>query len=172
MPQSNTLQVTSVGLGLSSFSIVMTNILLPYIASQSGSFSITLYYNSKKVATVTTGVVIQPYCTSPCKACNVTKVKCLSCLPTPNTLVFYNPTSFVCLSVCPGGTFPDGSNVCQPCVAPCSTCTDAVICLSCLNNTWLSSQSCVNPCPDMFYNGSNGICQACVDPCNKCKSQT
>lgn len=150
----------------------MTNILLPYIASQSGSFSITFSYNSDKVATISTGVVIQPYCTSPCKACSVTKTKCLSCMPSPNFLIFYNPTSFICSSICPDGTYPDGSNICQTCVSPCLTCTDAINCASCVNNTWLSGQSCVTACPDKYYKGSNGVCIACVDPCDKCQSQT
>lgn len=145
-------------MGLTSFSIVMTNILLPYIATQSDSFSITLHYNTKKVATVSTGVVILPFCTSPCKACSVTRTKCLSCLPNPNTLIFYNPTSFLCLNVCPDGTYPDASNICQSCISPCSTCTDAAICLSCVSNNWLSGQSCVSTCPDRFYNASNGRC--------------
>ena len=136
----------------------MTNILLPYIATQSGSFSITLYYDNKKVSTVSTGVVIQPYCTSPCKACSGIKTKCLSCLPSPNTLEFYNPTQFSCLTVCPDGTYPDASKICQNCVSPCSTCTDVSVCLSCVANTWLAGQSCASTCPDRFYNSSNGKC--------------
>lgn len=140
---------------------MLTNIMLPLISTQSSSFTITYLYNGKKVSTVSSNVVIKPYCTSPCKACSVSKTKCVNCLPAPNTLVYYNPTTFTCLVACLDGTYPDGTKTCQPCSTPCLTCLDTSKCLTCIANTWLHLQSCINPCPDKFYNSSLGTCLAC-----------
>lgn len=102
--------------------------------------------------------MVKPFCTSPCKACDVNQTKCLSCLPSPNTLIYYNSANFTCLGACPDGLYPDSNKICQNCVSPCSKCTDNSSCTSCVPNTWLYLTSCIDPCPNKFYKGLTGVC--------------
>jgi hypothetical protein len=63
---SSQFTVTSAGLSLSNFVITLKEVVLPYFALQSQSFSIAYQYNSNNVSTIDTEVVVLPYCTSPC----------------------------------------------------------------------------------------------------------
>lgn len=172
IPVSTKVQITGPGLGLTSFTIVLTKIMLPLISVQSGSFSITLFYNGKLVSKVTSGVVIRPYCQSPCKACTGSPILCVNCLPMPNLLSFFDQVVQTCRTQCPSKTYPDANKVCQNCIGPCDTCDNDLDCVSCVSNTWLHNKRCINPCPGQFYAGSNGRCIGCTLPCKNCRSDT
>ncbi len=169
---STVYQIANVGLSMTAYSIVMTNVLLPLINVQSASFSVVYTYNNNNVSVVEAGVVVKPFCTSPCKACDTIPTKCVNCLPSPNTLNYFNQISFNCVIVCPDGTYPDASNICQSCVSPCNKCLDSLNCVSCIASNWLYNQRCSPTCPDQYFNDSSGVCLPCVSPCNKCLTST
>ncbi len=74
----------------------MSNILLPFISSQSSSFTLIFSYNGKNISYIDSNVVIRPFCTSPCKQCDTTKTKCVTCMPSPNTFKYFNKVTFKC----------------------------------------------------------------------------
>ncbi len=115
--------------------------------------------------------MVKSFCLSPCKACDTINTKCLSCLPSPNTLIYYNPVLFQCLSVCPDGTYSDANKICQNCLFPCANCTSNNTCTSCAVNRWLYLTTCIDPCPDKFYKGT-GVCENCVGLCDLCLDAT
>jgi hypothetical protein len=144
--------------------------MLPLISVQSPSFTITFYYNGKKVSRVSSGVVIRPYCLTPCKACTGAPNRCVNCMPLPNLLSYFDQVVQTCLNQCPSRTYPDINKVCQNCVPPCYTCDTSLDCASCVADTWLHNQRCIDPCPNEFYPGSNGRCIGCTPPCKNCRS--
>lgn len=137
----------------------MGNILLPYLAVSSTSFAIKYQYNGKDVASVSTGVTVSPFCTSPCQRCTTSKTACASCLPIANTTFIYLfASNSSCLSVCPATYYPDTANICRACVSPCAECLDSANCTSCVSGNWLYLKTCATTCPATFYNASNGKC--------------
>lgn len=63
-------------------------------------------------------------------------------------------------------------NQCHWCVSPCSTCTDQLVCLTCVSSYSLNSTKCLRECGLGYYstlalNGSQ-VCAACVSPCLTC----
>lgn len=121
LSNSSYFSVTSPGLSVSA-SITLSNIKLPYLNGSSSSFDIGYTYNGLLVASVSSGVVVTPYCTSPCEKCSSTPTVCLSCLPTPNIYLYYYSSNNSCFSSCPSATFINGS-ICSDCVYPCKTCS-------------------------------------------------
>jgi hypothetical protein len=122
IPLTTKIQIAGPGLGLTTFSIVLTKIMLPLISVQSPSFTFTFYYNGKMVSKVTSGVVIKPFCLSPCKACTILPNRCINCLPLPNLLSYFDQVVQTCLTQCPTRTYPDVNKVCQNCIGTCDTC--------------------------------------------------
>jgi len=147
----------------------MVNLLIPFLNPSSTSFNIKYIYNGITVASVSSGVVVLPYCTSPCQRCSTSPTICLSCLPSPNTYIIYFSLNNTCLNGCPTGYFTN-STICSICVSPCLTCSTISMCNSCVNGTWLYSgnNTCSNSCPSGFYNESSGNCTTCVSPCATC----
>ncbi|KAL4502619.1 hypothetical protein ABPG73_014376 [Tetrahymena malaccensis] len=112
-------------------------------------------------------------CTSPCKTCDTSSSKCLSCIPSyqlDNSSNKCNPTcdstcktcskpidANQCLS-CNDGFFLDGSK-CTVCSSPCKTCdSTSTKCLSCVANyTYDSSKNTCTPICD-------SSCKSCSKP--------
>ncbi|EWS75215.1 leishmanolysin family protein (macronuclear) [Tetrahymena thermophila SB210] len=112
-------------------------------------------------------------CSSPCKTCDSSSTKCLSCIANytyDNTKNICNP---VCDSSCKNcskpndlnsctscndGSFLDGSK-CSPCTLPCKTCdTSSTKCLSCITDyTYDSSNNQCNP-------NCDASCKTCSKP--------
>lgn len=63
---NGTITVNGVGLSLSSFTVIINKVILPYFNPSSTSFSVSYLYNNSQVATVNTGVVVSVFCISPC----------------------------------------------------------------------------------------------------------
>jgi hypothetical protein len=169
---STSFQVVAPGVSLVSISVTFLNILLPSLSGSSSSFSIQYLYNSKQIATVNTGVVVNPYCSSPCQQCTTSPIICASCLPAPNLLILLYPPTSSCVSSCPPGYFTNGT-FCSACIAPCANCTTATLCLTCNNSTiyYALNSSCISGCPTGYYN-SSGNCTLCVAPCLTCTTAT
>lgn len=79
---------------------------------------------------------------------------------------YFNST---CINACPLGMY-SSSNLCNPCVNNCSTCTSASICLTCLNSTIFYQSQCLASCPISASIIKNGICTACSNSCLNCSS--
>ena len=67
-------------------------------------------YDGYNVSYKDSGITLSAYCTSPCQRCDGTKTACESCLPAPNTLIYYDPDLFACGSSCMDGKYPDNTN--------------------------------------------------------------
>lgn len=170
---STTFFIVAPGLSITSALVSMLNIKLPYLTAPSTSFSIQYVFNSLQVATVSSGVTVSAYCSSPCEQCSTSPSVCLSCLPAPNNYTIYYSANNSCVNVCPSGNFVS-NGTCVTCVSPCSTCTTATLCLTCTNSTIFYSvnSSCLSACPSGYYNDSNGNCSLCVSPCSTCTTST
>lgn len=153
------------GYTLNSYTVVLTNVLLNSFSPTSASFAITYSYNGNKVSSKYTGIVVPVYCTPPCQRCSTSVTACMSCLPAPNTLIYYDSVQLSCGSSCISGKYADANNNCQPCVSPCSTCYNQSDCKSCVANNWLYLTSCSPVCPNTYYNASDGTCKQCQTPC-------
>lgn len=132
--------VSPVGRSLAGFTVVLKNVVIPFISVASTSFGINFQYNGKDIAVVSSGVVVQPFCTSPCERCVTTQTVCASCLPSPNTAIYFYSVNSSCLtaSECPAGNYPDlSSKLCSACVSPCLRCEDVDNCTACIANRWL-----------------------------------
>lgn len=169
---NNSAVITGVGLSLTSFSIVLKNLVLPYFTVSSNSFTVNYLYNNMQVAIVSSGVVILPFCTSPCERCNPSQTICKSCLPSPNTAIYLYNVNNSCLNTCPNGYYPDSGNNCKTCNPPCLWCTDSANCTSCISNTFLFQKTCLNPCPATYFGNSSLICESCQLPCFNCTSNS
>jgi proprotein convertase subtilisin/kexin type 5 len=155
---------------MSSFVVTISNINIGYISVSSTSFTIYYLYNGLTVAQITSGVTVSPYCTSPCQRCVTTKTACATCLPSPNTAIYFYPVNSSCTNACPNGYYPDSSRICNLCVSPCVYCTDTISCTKCVANYWLYSvnNTCMTTCPSGYYNDSSGNCVSCSSPCLTC----
>ena len=121
----------------------MTNVTLPYLNPTSTSFSLLYRYNSIPVSEITSGVTVSVYCTAPCKQCGASKTACLSCLPSPNTFIYYVSENSTCLDVCPTtGYYIDVNNNCLACLVSCKTCVSSTNCTSCRPNFARSNWVC------------------------------
>ena len=165
-------RVTNVGHTLTNMNVTMKDMLINYFDPISSTFKVVYSYNGYNISVLETGITISPYCDSPCQRCDGTKTACQSCLPTPNTLIYYDTDALDCLSECISGKYPDDTNECQVCNTPCSTCLDEENCTACVSSTWLYEQRCVTVCPDTYYNHSAGVCESCQSPCGLCTTLT
>ena len=95
---------------LTNMNVTMRDILLNYFDPTSSTFKVVYSYNGYNISVLETGVTVSPYCTSPCQRCDGTKVACQSCLPAPNTLIYYDTDALDCLSECVSGKYPDSTN--------------------------------------------------------------
>jgi len=86
-----------------------------------------------------------------------------------------------CVSSCPTGYYSTASNltkytpVCQSCVAPCATCSNATSCLTCSNSSlFFYSQKCVGSCPlnTTVANLTSMQCDPCTSSCSTCTNTT
>lgn len=84
-------RVTNVGLSMTNLNITLTDLQLNYFDPTSGTFKLVYTYNGLNVSVLESGVVLSPYCTSPCQRCDTTATACESCLPAPNTFIYYDP---------------------------------------------------------------------------------
>ncbi len=98
----------------------------------------------------------------------------------------YDPGNSTCMTKCPSGKYPDGSNVCQVCPYECILCEAASQCTMCRkienfvggNDIWyyFVNFKCVTTCPDRYYKDSVNIndlfCRSCPSGCNQCDSET
>ncbi len=169
---STTYVVNSAGLNISSYTVTLTNIFVPYLEGASGSFNVTYTYGGSIISQLSTGIAISAYCTIPCAQCTSIKTNCLSCIPKPNNQLNYLYLN-TCLTSCPDTYYINSANVCTSCISPCSNCSTATICINCISNFWLApNQSCVAVCPSLYYNDSSGVCIICVSPCSICTTAT
>ena len=56
--------------------VTMKKVVLPHFDPTSNSFALAYKYDSANVATLNSGIVVTPYCTSPCQRCRGTKTSC------------------------------------------------------------------------------------------------
>lgn len=63
---STTFSIAAPGLSIVSAVVSMINVKLPYLTAASTSFYIQYVYNNLQVATVSSGVTVSAYCSSPC----------------------------------------------------------------------------------------------------------
>ncbi|EAR95046.2 TNFR/NGFR cysteine-rich region family protein (macronuclear) [Tetrahymena thermophila SB210] len=110
-------------------------------------------------------------CNSSCLACNGPASN--NCIQCSNSL-YLNQSSNQCVSICPQGTFPDGStNICSKCDLSCFTCSgpSSSNCLSCSGSLFLSTSGneCKNSCKtNEFQNNANNQCTPCDSSCLTC----
>ena len=88
----------------------MKDILLNYFDPNSNSFKIVYSYDGYNISVQETGITLSPFCTTPCQRCNGIATACESCLPHPNTLIYYDPDTLQCGSACIDGKYPDSVN--------------------------------------------------------------
>ena len=100
-----TFTVSAVGLSVSSLAVTMSNLMLAF-STTSSSFSVQYLYSSSIIASLSTGLTVSIFCSSPCQQCQTSQTSCLSCLPLPNTLTLYYSPNSSCLSSCPDNYFP------------------------------------------------------------------
>lgn len=136
----STFIVQPVGRSLTGFTVLIRNIQLPFFVVASSSFIIQFQYQSKDIASVSSGVTVQPYCTSPCQRCISNRTACASCLPSPNSAIYLFTSNSSCLGSCPATYYPDTGNICQSCISPCSECLDSENCTKCITGRWLYVQ--------------------------------
>lgn len=107
-------------------------------------------------------------CQSPCLTCSTSPATCTACLHGLAPELYLINTTCVQGIQCPSGTYPDtSSNLCAACQPPCSTCTSATVCLSCLLGYNLDGSLCKSNCSD-GYLPINAVCTACTSPCATC----
>ena len=111
-------------------------------------------------------------CDSSCSTClGPGNTDCMGC--NPGYFIYWNNTQLLCPKVCPPGTYPDSSSVCQPCDSTCATCDGPLStnCLSCSSTLFYSSvnKTCTLCNTDGLYqSGSN--CHQCDSSCKTCSS--
>jgi hypothetical protein len=93
-----------------------------------------------------------------------------SCLSACDTgFYLYGQT---CYLSCPSGTYTlTSSYTCQPCLAPCLTCSSQTACLSCTPSYYLEGTTCLTACSTtaLFPNATSLACEACPNPCVTCQ---
>jgi proprotein convertase subtilisin/kexin type 5 len=97
-------------------------------------------------------------CASSCLTCGPTITSCTSC--NASDVLFLVGTSCLPPSSCPNFTYPNASSAqCDPCPAPCLSCLNSSVCLSCKSGYFLLSDgSCLTSCPsDTYPSSSSGI---------------
>lgn len=112
-------------------------------------------------------------CTLPCLTCVTTVTKCLSCSQVSSALYLSNNVCVADVN-CPATTYPNSTSLhCEPCVAPCNTCTSYLHCLTCntgfnfISSNFTCSDSCaIGTIPLTTSEGR--ICTACTFPCLTC----
>lgn len=105
-------------------------------------------------------------CSPICASCDIISSNCTECVL--GTYLF----NFTCISNCPATFYVEiANNSCRSCPKLCLSCTNSMLCQSCLNGSSYFSQnySCLNNCPSLFYSVSN-ICYSCQLPCKTCLS--
>lgn len=123
-------------------------------------------------------------CGYKCAKCFTDVKNCLVCelgffLQRANPLA----TESECLTKCPAGKYPDGSNVCQDCPGECTLCEASNQCTQCKKYTQVTPAKyyyfvnfmCVETCPDRFYKDSTDVndlfCRSCPSGCNQCNNE-
>jgi hypothetical protein len=168
---NGSISVSGVGLTVTNLITTIKKITLPYFSPTSSSFTIVYGYAGSQVATVSAGVTVSVFCTSPCERCVSTAAACASCLPSPNTAIYLYTVNSSCLNSCPNGYYAN-STLCVICSPPCLYCKDAVNCTKCTATTYLYGMACLTTCPPTFFGNSSNICDSCVPPCFNCTSAT
>jgi hypothetical protein len=120
-------------------------------------------------------------CTSQCAECTSSPSYCTECVANSSTPILYL-TNNTCSSACPDGTFKDNSKnltkytpVCSNCIPPCSTCTSATACLTCLNSSlYYYNSQCLATCPSLItvVNSTSMQCDPCASICLTCVNTT
>lgn len=111
-------------------------------------------------------------CTSPCMTCSTSQTTCTSCLGGLSPQLFLTSTFCVIANQCPATTYANlTTNKCTDCIAPCSTCTNASACLSCITNYNLDGTLCKSSCLDGQV-PINSVCTPCTSPCATCVTTT
>ena len=110
-------------------------------------------------------------CTFPCDTCSTTATTCQSCKPG----YVLNPAGVApyCLTnTCqPEFFFNPVTAFCEPCVAPCKTCSSATSCSTCIPGYTVSGTQCnINCAPGFYRNTLLNVCQQCSDSCMACTS--
>lgn len=118
-------------------------------------------------------------CQSTCQTCNSSNLtQCLSCYRSSISIYMFLSNQ-TCVSVCADGFYGDAtSQSCLACVSPCLTCTNNILCLSCVNTSTNRSydsfsKKCVALCPNgTFSNLSSNlyVCSACASTCLTCSN--
>jgi hypothetical protein len=160
---------SGVGLSVSNLIVTIRQITLPYFSPTSSSFSVTYGYAGSQVATISSGVLVSVFCTSPCGRCVSSATACASCLPSPNTAILFHTVNSSCLVTCPNG-FYNSTFLCTACSPPCLHCLDATNCTKCTATTYLYGTACLGVCPPTLFGNSSNICDSCVSPCFNCTS--
>lgn len=128
-------------------------------------------------------------CSSPCATCASPTI-CYSCSPgyyLANSLCLPRncieaTTTYKCAKCREGYYLANSNHECNPCVAPCATCTNEHQCTSCINSTYFLSPAgicTVRNCAEMlgprckrfrsgYYPLSNSFSQRCTYPCREC----
>ena len=110
-------------------------------------------------------------CHFSCNACkDGTSKGCLNC---SSPLILLDGQ---CLSKCPEGYFKD-NDICEKCKSPCKSCKNLVECKSCVEDSYLVTQSsiCVSKeyCPVGTYpNDITWVCELCDFSCERCFGQS
>jgi hypothetical protein len=117
---STSFQASKIGLSLSNYTITLKSITLPFFIT-STTFKIVYKYNGYNVSYMNTGIYLLAYCSSPCQRCSTTKTACLSCLPSPNTQIYYDSSTKACSIKCSSNKYSN-NYICLDCVSPCSQC--------------------------------------------------
>lgn len=93
-----------------------------------------------------------------------TNVSCITCIA---GYYLYNSS---CATTCPNTQYVPLNRLCQPCTAPCLTCSGSqTYCTTCVTNTFLYLSTCANPCPSpLFMNNATGTCTGCSTDCATC----
>lgn len=114
-------------------------------------------------------------CASTCLTCHITATNCLSCVQ-GSANPYFNTTASggSCLSQCDYGMYPDATNTCVVCVAPCNACTNLTSCLSCVAGRFFYQTNCLVSCPanTTVANSSTNVCDPCSSNCLTCLGST
>ena len=169
--------------GLNSFSNSLTltfSASTGYFAVVSSNFTATLSYDGVTVAFSSSGR-LHTFCANPCKQCQTTASKCLSCLPTPyaplNNTLF--PSNQTCLQNCPITYYQAQDSavnnlyICLACnSSACYSCVEtANKCTGCSAPTFLHQSACLQECPSTYYGDpASNSCKTCKSPCLTCNS--
>lgn len=111
-------------------------------------------------------------CSAICLTCNYKSSLCTSCFVNSSFPYLLDGN---CLANCPlvyyYASLVTGS--CQQCAIPCSTCSDAITCLSCLDGYIYSSGKCSGSCQaGSYFSGIDTGCLACQVNCLVCTVNT